>query len=226
MNNIFYTFSTIDDGNIAYHVTNEYNKVTNNRKKLCKKFHLNFKNLKSMEQIHSNIVKIVDDNTTYKQCDGIITDKIDTPLMVMVADCIPILFYEPFKNIVGVAHAGRNGTYENICSVMIHTMIENYNLDVKNIHVVFGPSIQKCCYEVSDELALIAKKSFGEDVINGRNVDLQTINKKQLLSLGIKKENIKDSKICTKCEHKKYFSYRDDHTTGRFCGIINMRQNI
>lgn len=223
MNKIFYTFSTIDDGNIAFHVSENHKEVIENQKKLCKKHNLHFDNLKYMNQIHSNSVQIVDKSTQcYDNCDGIITNKIDTPLMVMVADCIPILFYEENKNIIGVAHAGRNGTYQNISANMINAMINTYDIEAKNIKVVLGPSIQKCCYEVSPELATIAKKSFGDDIVDGRFVDLQAINKKQLLACGVEENNIQVSNICTKCSNKGYYSYRVDKTCGRFCGIISL----
>jgi len=215
----------MDDGNIAYHVNDNPHNVTSNRKRLCSKHHLNFLNLKSMNQIHSNIVKIVTPSTlVYDDCDGLITNLEDTPLMVMVADCIPILFFDEIKNIIGVAHAGRNGTYQNISGEMVHKMVQEFSCNPKNIQVVLGPSIQKCCYEVSLELSCIAQKSFGENFVNGRFVDLQAINKKQLLEAKIDERNINISVICTQCSHKNYYSYRNDTICGRFCGIINIRK--
>ena len=224
MENIFYTFSTIDDGNIAYHVNDNPVHVEINRKNLCIKHQLDFTNLKSMDQIHSNIVKVINTSNTYEKCDALITNKINTPLMVMVADCIPIVFFEETQNVIGVAHAGRNGTYQNIASLTIKKMITEFQVEPKNIHVVLGPSIQKCCYEVSPELAMIANKNFGEDVVDGRYVDLQAINKKQLLEIGVLEKNITTENICTKCGTKNYFSYREDKDCGRFCGIISIRQ--
>lgn len=140
-----------------------------------------------MEQIHSNIVKTIS-STNPQKCDALVTNKPNTPLMVMVADCIPILFYDNVKRVIAVAHAGRVGTFENISSNTIDKMIQQYNCDVKNIEVELGPSIQKCCYEVSQELAKLTQESFGDKFVNGRNIDLQAINKKQLLNKGIIKK--------------------------------------
>lgn len=215
----------MDDGNIAYHVDDNPSNVTYNREQLCKKHHLNFSHLKSMNQTHSNTIKVVNtDDSIYDDCDGIITNLEDTPLMVMVADCIPILFFDKNKNVIGVAHAGRNGTYQNISGKMVQKMKDYFSCNPKDIQVILGPSIQKCCYEVSLELATIAKKSFGIDVVKDRFVDLQAINKKQLLDANIDEKNINISKICTKCSHKNYYSYRNDTICGRFCGIINIRK--
>ena len=173
MSRVHYNFSTIDDGNIAFHVTDNKDWVIENRKNVCKKYGYNFSRLKYMDQIHSNIIKIVqNDIHTYSQCDGLITNLPHTPLMVMVADCIPLLFFEPKKQVIGVAHAGRNGTYKNIAGNMVDMMIKHYQIDPKKLQIVLGPSIEQCCYEVSDELALIAKKSFGDDVVKNRNIGL------------------------------------------------------
>jgi YfiH family protein len=212
-------FTTMSDGNIAFHVTDDKRTILENRKKLAKKYSFDFHDLKYMDQVHSNEVKIVDKSELYK-CDGLVTNKLDTPLMVMVADCIPILFFDKMLGVISVAHAGRNGTYLDISSNVINKMIEEFACDVKNIEVELGPSIQKCCYEVSPELANIAKVNFGEDVVNERMVDLQLINKKQLLRSGVLEQNITISSICTKCGNEDYFSYRKDKNCGRFSGLV------
>jgi len=177
-----------------------------------------------MEQIHSNIVNDVNIKNNVQRCDGLVTNKINTPLMVMVADCIPILFYDSIKKVIAVAHAGRAGTFENISENMINKMIKQYDCEVKNIEVLLGPSIQKCCYEVSSELVETTLNLFGEEFIDGRYIDLQGINKKQLINKGINPKNIEISPICTKCSNKNYFSYRQDKTCGRFAGVIMLRK--
>lgn len=221
---IFTTFTTIDDGNIAYHVTDDITSINQAREQLAKKHSFEPNKLKSMEQIHSNIVKIVDDKTNLYRCDGLITNLTNTPLLVMVADCIPILFYDEIQNVIGVAHAGRNGTYQEIVSNISQMMVNDFGCKAFNIKAIMGPSIQKCCYEVSQELANIAKINFGEDVVNGRFIDLQLINKNQLLQNGLLEENITISKTCTKCSNENYFSYRKDSQCGRFGGVIMIRE--
>ena len=220
---IFKTFTTILDKNIAYHVTDDFKSVDNAREELALKHNFELNNLKYMEQIHSNIVKVVEPQTNLYTCDGLVTNLADTPLLVMVADCIPILFFDEEQKVIAVAHAGRNGTYLDISSNVCKIMIEDFSCNPAHIQVILGPSIQKCCYEVSPELAKIAKVNFGEDIVSGRMIDLQLINKKQLMQNGIKEENITISSICTKCSDEDYFSYRKDAKCGRFGGIIMIR---
>jgi copper oxidase (laccase) domain-containing protein len=99
-------------------------------------------------------------------------------------------------------------------------MIEELDCKAKDIFVYLGPSIQKCCYEVSEELETIAIKSFGKEFCQNRYLDLQGINIKQLNDIGI--FNIELSAVCTKCSEEAFFSYRKDKNCGRFSivGII------
>jgi len=221
--NIIKLFTNSKDENLAFHVTNDKNQVIKARKELCIKHKINYDNLKYMNQVHGNKVLTVSQDENLYECDALITNKRNTPLMVMVADCIPILFYDENNNTIAVAHAGRNGTYLNISSNVISKMTNEFSSLPSNIKVILGPSIQKCCYEVSEELANIAKVNFGEEVVNKRHIDLQKINYKQLINSGILKENISVSTICTKCSNEDYFSYRKDNSCGRFTGIISIK---
>jgi YfiH family protein len=220
MNNIKYNFTTIADGNLAYHVSDTKENVDKNREKLANKYDFSIDNLIYMNQVHGNNVEIVtkDSSRLIANCDGIITNEKNLSLMVMVADCIPILFFDKTKGVIAAVHAGRNSTFERIAEITALKMMKEFDCEVDDIEVILGPSIQKCCYEVSLELAKIVEESFGKEFVQGRLIDLQSINKKLLNNLGI--TNISISNICTKCSQKNHFSYRKDKNCGRFAGII------
>ena len=215
-----YFFSDKTDGNLAYHVGDIKENVDKNRQKLALKYDYKDENLCYMNQIHSANVVVVDENSPkyIDNCDALITKTKNLPLMVMVADCIPILMFDEVKGVIAAIHAGRNSTFLKISEITGKKMIEDFSCKTENIKVIMGPSIQKCCYEVNDELKNIVEKSFGKEFVIGNNIDLQGINKKLLENLGIK--NIEISSICTKCSNKPYFSYRKEKNTGRFAGII------
>ena len=215
-------FTTCRDGNIAYHVNDVEKAVDKNRFNLGTKYNICTDSLKFMEQTHGCNIQVVNHNSKdcIKDCDALITSDSNLPLMVMVADCIPILIYDEKQKVIAAVHAGRNGTFLEIAKKTISLMIEKFNCQTQDIKVTLGPSIQHCCYEVSLELIEIVKTSFGEEFVNGRLIDLQKINKKQLLDIGIKNENINISSICTKCSGQDYYSYRLDKKCGRFAGII------
>jgi YfiH family protein len=222
MKNILINFTTTKDGNIAYHVNDIKKNVDANRKALGQKLDFDDTKLISMNQTHGNNVQIVTSTSLriIDDCDGLITNEKNLPLMVMVADCIPILLHDEKKGVIAALHAGRNSTFLKIVEVAINKMIENFDVNPSDIKAIMGPSIQKCCYEVSTELAQIVEKSFGAQFVVNRNIDLQGINKLILEQNGV--QNIEISKICTKCSNKNYFSFRKDNKTGRFCGLIKL----
>ena len=222
-NRVFYTFTDKNDGNLAFHVEDNEINVIKNRKNLALKLGYNYEDLVYMNQIHSANIIVVDENSPklVDNCDSIITRSKNLPLMVMVADCIPILMFDDKQGIIAAIHAGRNSTFLEISKKTAEIFIEKFSSNPEDINVVFGASIQKCCYEVSDELSKIVENSFGKEFVENNYIDLQGINKKQLNDLGIK--NIEISNICTKCGDKSYFSYRKDKKTGRFAGIIILK---
>lgn len=222
MENIFYKFTSKEDGNLAFHVLDKKENVDKNRLKLSKRYGFNIENLIYMEQVHGNNVVLVDKNSPglIKNCDGLITKEKDLILMVMVADCIPIIFIDKIEGVVAAVHAGRNSTFLKIAEITAKKMMDELNCKPENIEVILGPSIQKCCYEVNEEMANIVKNFFGKNFVNGRYIDLQNINKNQLNQLGI--TNIIISNTCTKCSKEPYYSYRIDDQCGRFAGIVSI----
>lgn len=218
--------SSMNDGNIAYHVNDEKSSVDKNRFHLSKKHNFDIKKLRYMNQVHGTNIEIVNHTSSLliDNCDALITNEIDLPIMVMVADCIPIFIGDKKKGVIAVVHAGRNSTFLNIAKNTVLKMIDEFNCDVKDIYVYLGPSIQKCCYEVSSELENVVINSYGKEFTQNRYIDLQAINKQQLLELGV--TNIEISDVCTKCSNEAYYSYRKDKNCGRFSiiGIIESKK--
>ena len=217
-----------DSLNLALHVGDTLKDVLENRILTSQKYHFNIKNLIYMEQVHGNHITVIDSamNNKIENCDAMITNERNIPLMVMVADCIPILFYDPVKKVIGVAHAGRNGTFLSIAPKTVLKMQEIYGCQMEDIMIGLGASIQSCCYAVGKDLADIAIKNFGEGFIMIEDekyfLDLQELNRSQLLKVGIKENNIEISSTCTACD-ENYFSYRREGETGRFAGFIMIR---
>ena len=226
MNQVKYYFSTTEDGNLSYLVDDLKQNVDKNRQTVANIMEYKNEDLVYMNQVHGNNVQIVDINSPklIENCDGIITKEKNLPLMVMVADCIPILFFDEIQGVIAAVHAGRNSTFLKIAQITANKMINELGCNVNNIKVIFGPSIHSCCYEVSDELLNIVKTSFGEKFCIGKNIDLQGINIKLLEEVGIRHINV--SNICTKCSNEPFFSFRKNPKTGRFSGIISLANDL
>lgn len=137
--------------------------------------------------------------------DAIITQTPGLPIAVRVADCVPILFFDPEKRVGAVVHAGWRGTLSGIIAETIHALEEHYGADPRHIHCLLGPSAGPCCYEVSEDLA--KRFSDMELVVNGRHIDLWESNVHQLVRADVPRNQIQISNICTICDGN-FHSYR------------------
>ena len=163
------------------------------------------------------------------ETDAMITDIPGICLVVMVADCVPLIFYDPVKHIAAVAHAGWRGTLQLIAFKTIELMMKKFGSAPGNILCGIGPSIGPCCYEVGEEVIsavqslpvntegyLLRSSKPGKAVF-----DLWTSNHHQLTDAGVRPENIENSEICTLCNSVDYFSSRAGKgVTGRFAAGI------
>lgn len=224
--NLTHAFTTKHSGNLAFHVNDDELHVEKNHEVLAKELGYNKHSLVYMKQIHSDIVHIVnnEDFNSPPTCDALITNKPNTPLMVMVADCSPILFYDEAQKVIAAVHAGRAGAFKNIVKKTVDSFIYDFNCEAKDLHVSVGASIGVCCYEVGREIYDEAKALNFEYSIEKKEqrfyLNINKILKSQLLSCGIKEENIEFSNDCSCCKTNTYFSYRAEKETGRFAGVI------
>lgn len=178
-------------------------------------------------QKHTDKVIVFERNIPHI-ADAVITNKKGMFIGVKVADCLPILLYDPTEEVVAAVHAGWRGTAMGILKKTIKKMQEIFNCQSKNIFIAMGPSIKGCCYEVGQEVieALKVQTSSDEYVksFNGKkHVDLALANQIQALSMGVNIENIWISQDCTYCNYERYASYRFyGKEAGRQYGIIGM----
>lgn len=234
--NIKFVFTQRDGGvsqkefdslNLAFHVEDDESLVQINHDILANTLDYDKYSLVYMKQFHSDIIHIVteDDNfNTPPTCDALITDKTNTPLMVMVADCFPVLFYDPSQKVIAVAHSGRAGTFQNIVKKVIEKMHSEFHSNPKNILVNVGAGIGECCYEVGEEIVTEAQELGYDYAITKKEeknfLNISNILQQQLKESGIKDKHLKIDNTCTSCNTDQYFSYRAEGKTGRFAGVI------
>ena len=187
------------------------------------------KNLSKNKQIHSNIVNKVDKDNIGQIIDGdaIITNEKNVPLLILTADCVPVVLVDKVNKAVGLVHAGWRGTYGKICSETLQSMKENYNTNTEDVVAIIGPSIGKCCYEVSYDLvekfsALLpnADEKIYEIRDEKYYLDLWEINTQILKEFGVLKSNIINMNICTSCKCDRFFSYRKHDKTPKRIGTF------
>ena len=181
---------------------------------------LNLNNYYETKQTHSNIVHILDDNyINQSEGDSLITNLPNKPIIIKVADCIPILLYDKENKVIAIVHSGWKGTLQSITSNTINKMITKFNSKKENIYVYIYPSIRKCHFEVEYDVYSLFKNKFNNiDKYTNKldikyYIDMQSIIKDELKEIGI--NNIYDTNICTYCNHNIYHSYRYNHTDKR-----------
>ena len=181
---------------------------------------LNLNNYYELKQIHSDIINILDNNYINNTIgDAIITNKVNKPIIIKVADCIPILIYDRENKVISLVHSGWKGTLKDITIKTINIMITKFNSNINNLEIYIYPSIRQCHFEVEydvysmfkNKIKDIDKYTIKKDI--KYYIDLQSIIKDKLKEIGI--TNIYDTNICTYCNHDIYHSYRYNHTDKR-----------
>ena len=222
-----HAFTCKESNNLAFHVNDIQKSVVQNHEQLAKELKYDIKTLVHMKQIHSNIVKIVDKNDNFDNpptCDAIITNKKNTPLMVMVADCSPLLFYDPKQGVIAAVHVGRAGAFKNIVQNVIKSFTHDFGSKVEDILVSIGPAICQDCYEINKEIHQEAKELGLDHAVAIKNekiyLNIRAILHEHLHTMGIQESNIEVSDICNCCRADKFYSYRENNITGRFAGVI------
>ena len=146
--------------------------------------------------------------------DAIFTRITKVCIGISTADCVPILFYDPTKQVVAAAHAGWRGTCGKIAEKTIKAFVEAYHCEPSDILVTIGPSISVKVYEVGQEVVNhFESAGFNiPEIVEIRNksiyLDLWKANRQSLLKAGIVAENIEVAGICTFTEHERFFSAR------------------
>ncbi|MBP3929989.1 MAG: peptidoglycan editing factor PgeF [Peptostreptococcaceae bacterium] len=204
-------------------------KNKDDRKSICKDLDLNYDNLTYNNQTHSDIVNVVNNSNIgeVKDGDALVTNLTKTPLLIFVADCVPIGLIDTKNKAIALCHAGWRGTYSKITKNAIDKMIKLYNTNPEDIVCAIGPSIGSCCYEVSKDLiekfnTIITNKEEKFYIIREDKyyLDLWKVNELILQECGIKKENITNLNICTSCNSDKFHSYRKHNQTSERLGMI------
>jgi YfiH family protein len=172
--------------------------------------------------------------------DALVTNQIGPVLMTLHADCQPVLIVDPGAGrrgpAVGVAHAGWRGTVANIVGATLAVMASAFGTRAEDAHVLLGPAIGRCCYDVGDDVACAWREIAGADAGEALELDSQSpvtggplrhrffltaANALLLDRAGVRAANVETSAICTKCDGQHWFSHRGQGAhTGRFGAII------
>lgn len=186
-------------------------------------------------QVHGTKIICTDSprhpDTRHPKADGILTDKADITLFMRFADCVPILLMDPINKVIGIIHAGWQGTYKQIARVAVAEMSAHYGSHPETLLAGIGPSICQDCYEVGTPVWEAFIESFGSDgekyfdEREGRlHLDLWQANRDVLEMAGVRR--IETAGICTACHLEDWYSHRAEKgRTGRFAVLMTLGDN-
>ena len=186
--------------------------VINNLKIVSKKIGTKKNKLTLLIQVHSNKIYFLNKIPKKKLIgDGLLTNSKNMAIAILTADCAPILFYDPKKNIIGAAHAGWKGAYKKIAIKMIN-YFKKKGSNLNDLYAIIGPCISQNNYEIKEDFkkkflnqSLFNKKHFKKEK-NKIYFDLKGYIFQQLKNKGIK--NIEIIKKDTFSPKNKFFSAR------------------
>lgn len=229
-----------DSLNLGFHVRDNPETVLKNRQHLAAVLGIPLDSFTTARQVHGcNVVTIEKPRGAFHYdlaiagMDAMVTNVPNICLMVLQADCVPMLFFDAKRKVIGAVHAGWKGTLSKIAQNTVRALQERFDCLPKNIYVGIGPSIGPCCYEVGAEIISKVKDCRGvykgyisATIPEGKGYfNLWEANKRQLIQMGIPEKNVEIARICTRCSHDQFFSYRyQQKETGRFgAGIVLTR---
>jgi len=170
--------------------------------------------------------------------DGLITNVKDMSLVTFYADCVPLFFYDPVKEVIAMAHSGWRGTVGKIGKVTIEKMNSEFGCLPSDILCGIGPSICKDCYEVSDDVADEFRKAFGKSIAEEKllrqcifnptdndkyMLDLWSACRQVFIDAGIPESHIEITDYCTRCNPKLFYSHRImGPNRGSLAGFISL----
>ncbi len=186
-----------------------------------------------LHQVHGDRIYIIDDlnsnlagdrNGGLKtpEADGVVSSCVDLVLGIQVADCQPVLLFDPVQRIVANIHAGWRGSVVNIAGHTVAAMEASFGCQAKHIRAGVGPSLGPCCAEFKHFRSELPE-TFWQYKDSRDRFDFWQISVDQLSVAGLKRENIEIGGLCTRCNTDRFFSYRGEKQTGRFAAVIGLK---
>lgn len=207
--------------------------VVENRRKVFADLQRPVDSIFDVWQVHGNQVICTDTprdlNGGHQKADAIFTDKEEITLFMRFADCVPIVLFEPQKRVVGIVHAGWQGTVNAVVVKAVESIRERYGVEPGKLMAGIGPSIGPDHYQVRADVSDQVLKTFGassSELLTSSDgnlfLNLWKANELLLRRAGVAK--IETSEICTACNTEDWYSHRKEKgKTGRFGAAAFLR---
>lgn len=231
-----------DSLNLGGHVGDAPAAVAENRNRLAAA--LGATRLTFADQRHTDHVAVVtqdlagrghdgakDATEAFPATDALITNLPGVALAILVADCAPVVLYDPVRRAIGVAHSGRVGTLKGMVPKTIAAMTETFGSQPASLLIGIGPAIGAASYEIAAKDAAEIITALGpeaghlltENRPGHALFDLPAAIRRQLGTAGVPARNVHDLGIDTRLNTDTFFSDRATRPCGRFAAIARLR---
>lgn len=224
--------------NLGGHVGDLPDAVETNRHRLAHELGLRLADLRFMSQQHGCDVAVTPGTGVARarrhddpielprmgeqgvpEVDGIVSGRTDEALVVLVADCTPVLLVDRTEGLVAAVHAGRPGM---VAGVVTNTVARLRELGACDLEAVVGPSVCPRCYEVPQQMrdgaAAVEPTSAAVTWQGTPAIDVASGVVSQLSREGVALRWLPG---CTR-EEPDLYSHRRDGQTGRFAGVVRL----
>jgi YfiH family protein len=219
--------------NLGYHVGDDAAKVTENRQHLAAALGYDGSTLVAAQQVHGAGVHIVgreeqgrgalDWQSALPATDALIVAQPQTPVLILVADCAPLLFVDAHHRVLAVVHAGWRGAVAGVASAALAQMQGHFLSDASAVRVGIGPCLCVDCLEIGPEVAAGVALVEPQAIVprNPRpHLDLRAVLQSDLQRAGVLAQHIETSPDCPRCRTERFFSHRGQGgIAGRF-GLV------
>lgn len=212
--------------NLGFYSGDDLQNVLTNRSHLANILDVSIDNIFVPHQTHEDQIFIIDETflkpydkfrlDKLKGVDALITDQKNICIGITTADCVPILIFDPKKNIFAAIHAGWKGTVAKIATKTVAKMTEHFDSNPNDLLVGIAPCISQERFEVGEEVVekfinvgfSIKDIAYTNAETGRKHIDLELANKLILHEAGIPNSNIEMANICTYSNPDKFFSAR------------------
>jgi YfiH family protein len=227
-------FSSVSDGNMSF-LWGAEKEILKNRKGFLEQLNANPQKCAVMSILDENRIvsiepgaKIGIEKDDRIPVDALVTAQKNIFLFLLIADCLPVILYEPKVGVLTLAHCGWKSTNAGLLGRTIGFLKKEFNINPNNLVVGIGPGIHKESYKYADppQRKLPGWENFLTDLPDGETaIDIVRYNKFQLIEAGVKEKNINISDVDTATDLNFFSHYRSKKAgepEGRFAAVIGM----
>lgn len=225
--------------NLGLHVGDDPVAVRENRRRAAASLGARLDDLVLAQQVHGSSVALVTEGDKGRGAaseegvgpfDALVTDRPGPVLVVLVADCVPIVLVEPAAGVLATVHAGWRGTAAGVVEAAIEAMAALGARPARMV-VGMGPAVSGRTYQVGDEVAAAVGRRL-RGAVDGLLwpdgpghwlLDMSAVVRQLLVQAGVPSGSL-HATAATTGGGGPFFSDRETRPCGRFGLLARLRR--